>query len=123
MADNKNLLEYWQKLLGLQDWTIVLKDNCRPDEMLEDNTCGCVDFSECGKAALVQILDPKYYGERITPFDYEQTLIHELMHLKLSLVSADVSDLQERYMHQIIDDLARAFVAARRGGYDEHPNV
>lgn len=119
MADNKNLLEYWQKLLGLQDWTIVLKDGCRPDEMREGDTCGCVDFSESSKAAFVQILDPKYYGERIMPFDYEQTLIHELMHLKLSLVSADVSNLQERYMHQIIDDLARAFVAARRDGKGE----
>lgn len=44
----------------------------------------------------------------------EMTLVHELLHLKLSLVSDNVPDLQVRYMHQIIDDMARAFVDVKR---------
>lgn len=107
------LLKEWQKRLGLQDWTIVLIDGLKPEEMTMKDCSGCTDFCEVSKAARIEILDQKFYGDRIVPFDYETTLVHELLHLKLSLVSDEVGDLQERYMHQIIDDLARALVDAK----------
>ena len=73
---------------------------------------------ETTKTARVEILDPAYYRDedRICAFDWEKTLVHELLHLKTCLVSSNVPDLQERYMHQMIDDLARAFVDAKRNG-------
>lgn len=108
------LLTEWQNRLGLHDWRIKLVDNCKPEDMILENVAGCTDWSEATKTARIEIIDPKYYGERIVPFDYEKTLVHELLHLKLALVSDMVSDLQTRYMHQIIDDLARAFVDAKR---------
>ena len=52
----------------------------------------------------------------MVPLDWEKTLVHELLHLKTCLVSSNVPDLQERVMHQMIDDLARAFVSAKRSG-------
>ena len=116
------LLSEWQNRLGLQDWRIKLVDNCTPEEMTLSDVAGCTDWSEAIKTARIEIIDPKYYGERIVPFDYEKTLIHELLHLKLSLVSDSVTDLQSRYMHQIIDDLARAFVDAKRRANDGHTN-
>lgn len=117
MANNK-LLKEWQHRLGLDDWRIKLFDNCKPDDMELSDVAGCVDWSESGKTAKIEIIDSQFYGERIVPFDYEKTLIHELLHLKLSLVSDEVVDIQARYMHQIIDDLARAFVDAKR--YDKN---
>lgn len=112
-TDNKLLIE-WQERLGLQDWAIKVVDNCFPDEMGESDCDGYTMWQESIKTARIQILDPKYYGDRMIPFDYEKILVHELLHLKLTLVSDEVEALQARYMHQIIDDLARAFVDAKR---------
>lgn len=109
------LLKEWQIRLGLQDWRIKLAANCKPSEMELENCAGCTDWTESIKTARIEILDKNYYGERIVPFDFEKTLVHELLHLKLCLVSNNVDEFQERYMHQIIDDLARAFVNAKRG--------
>lgn len=110
----KKLLKEWQTRLKLDDWVIVLEPNCRIEDMANDDCAGCCDWTESGKAAKIQILDEQYYGNRIVPFDFEKTLVHELLHAKLSLVSENVCDLQERYMHQIIDDMAKAFVEAKR---------
>lgn len=109
------LLTEWQTRLGLHDWTIKLVDNCNPDEMTIQDAVGCADWTESSKVARIEIIDPRYYGNRILPFDYEKTLVHELLHLKTCLVSDMVSDLQTRFTHQLIDDLARAFVDAKRG--------
>ena len=116
MNNVQELLVEWQNRLGLQEWRIKLVTNCKPEDMALENCAGCTDWTESNKTARIEIVDPKYYGERITPFDFEKTLVHELLHLKTCLLSSHVDDLQERYMHQMIDDLARAFVSAKRCG-------
>lgn len=116
------LTKEWQNRLGLTDWRICFEINCKPEDMLSPGA-GCTEWVEASKAARVQILDCKYYGDYIAPFDFEKTLVHELLHLKLSLISDQVSDLQERYTHQIIDDLARAFVDAKRDKSEERPTA
>jgi len=119
----KELLKEWTERLGLQEWRIKLLDNCRPDDMVMSDVSGCTDWTECLKTARIEIIDPMFYGERIVPFDYEKTLVHELLHLKTSLVSSEVPDLQERVAHQLIDDLARALVDAKRSGLlKDHKN-
>lgn len=114
--ENEQLLQEWQNRLGLYDWRISLADNCRPEEMTMQGVSGDVDWTESTKTARIEILAEQFCGDRIVPYDWEKTLVHELLHLKLSLVSDMVDDLQARYMHQIIDDLARAFVDAKRSG-------
>ena len=121
MEDNNsehiNLLKEWQERLGLHEWRIVLNDYCHPEDMEMPNCTGCTTWSEAIKTARIDILDEIHYGEKIVPYDWEKTLVHELLHLKLCLIASDTGDLlQERYMHQIIDDLARAFVDAKRNG-------
>jgi len=113
---HKALLSEWQERLGLIDWRIELKQKCKPEEMELENVAGCTAWSESIKTARIEIIDPKCYGDRVAPFDWEKTLVHELLHLKLCLVSDGVDAFQERYMHQVIDDLARAFVSAKRSG-------
>lgn len=109
-----SLLLEWKQRLGLMDWRIKLVDNCEPEDMSLRDVAGSTEWTESVKTARIEIMDPKFYGDRIVPFDYEKTLVHELLHLKFSLISLDVGDLQTRYVHQIIDDLARAFVDAKR---------
>ena len=110
----EELLKEWQHRLGLDDWAMSLVTDLKADEMTISDTDGCASWTECNKSARIEILAESEYGERIRPYDFERILVHELLHLKTSLVSSNVDDLQERYMHQLIDDLARAFVDAKR---------
>ena len=111
------LLDYWIECLQLKDWTIRLSENVieMPDNRDE---CGCVEYTEAGKAAHVYILHPELYGERVIPFDPEKTLVHELLHLKMCLLDFREENIQSRVLHQIIDDIAKALVKARRGNND-----
>ncbi len=117
------LLREWQKRLGLEHWRIKLVDNLRPDDMCMENVAGCTEWSESVETARIEIMDPAYYGDRITPFDYEKTLVHELLHLKLTLIGDQVETLQERYVHQLIDELARALVDAKRYTVETPPKT
>ena len=107
------LLTEWQNILGLNDWRIEISPNCAPHE-IESNAVGYTEWQEAIKAAHVYILDEKYYGERVVPFDFEKTLVHELLHLKTCLLFNTGNELQDRIAHQLIDDLARSFVAVKR---------
>ena len=110
----EELLREWTERLGLHDWRIKLLPCCRPDEMTDSDVSGCSVWQEVNKVARIEIVDPTFYGERIVPFDWEKTLVHELLHLKTCLISSECDPLQERVAHQLIDDLARAFVDAKR---------
>ncbi len=95
--------------MGLQDWTIKLNAKCHPTEMALQDVSGCTEWTEAIKTARIDILDPQYYGNRIVPFDFEKTLVHELLHLKMTFWCQQTDDISDRLMHQVIDDLARAF--------------
>ena len=116
LNDAEKLLRKWQKRLGLSDWCIKLQTDCLPDDMTLQNCAGCTSWQESIKAAVIQLLAPECYGKRIVSYDIEKTLIHELLHLKLALLGESGNDLQDRLVHQLIDDLARAFVETGRNG-------
>ncbi len=103
------LLKKWKRKLGLQDWRINLVTHCNPDDMSVEKVSGCTEWQESIKTARIEIIDPKFYGDRIVPFSFEKTLVHELLHLKFSFWCQDEYNVSDRLMHQIIDDLARAF--------------
>ena len=113
--NERELLAKWRRRLGLQDWTIKLCVNCKPEEMMMCDVAGCTEWSEAGKTARIEIIGPAYYGDRIVPFNFEKTLVHELLHLKMSFWCQNEDDVEDRVMHQIIDDLARAFVTEDGG--------
>lgn len=102
------LLEKWKRKLCLREWRIRLKTHLRPEEMTVSDAAGCTKWSESIKTARIEIIDPAYYGDRILPFKFEKTLVHELLHLKMTFWCQNDDDVSDRLMHQIIDDLARA---------------
>lgn len=62
----------------------------------------------------------KHIGyDRIIEFDFEQILVHELLHIKFGLMSFTSNTYESKvnaeFRHQLIDDLARALVMAKRG--------
>ena len=103
------LLEKWKRKLCLQEWRICLKTNLRLEEMTIGDAAGCTEWSEAIKTARIEIINPACYGDRIIPFNFEKTLVHELLHLKFSFWCQDEYSVADRLMHQYIDDLARAF--------------
>lgn len=110
------LLEKWKRKLCLQEWRIRLKTHLRPEEMTMNDAAGCSEWSESIKTARIEIIDPAYYGDRILPFNFEKTLVHELLHLKFSFWCKNEDDIGDRVMHQMIDDLARALTECEEKG-------
>lgn len=108
-------LEEWIDRLNLTDWTITFQDCVDPADMILPDCVGATEWVEVGKYARIQIIDPDFYGKRIAPFDFEKTLVHELLHLKFCLLDESGNTLQDRIVHQLVDDLARALVEAKRG--------
>lgn len=112
------LLEEWQERLGLQDWTICLSINCKIDD-LELKGAGENEWELVNKVALIKIISKEQYGERIIPFDFEKILVHELLHCKFAILDMIDSSYESRVVdetrHQLVDDLARALIMAKRG--------
>lgn len=117
MPEELQLLHEWQERLFLKDWLIVMYTNCKPEEMELQDADGCVSYTETLKAAKIQIIDPKLREVSLRPFDFEETLVHELLHLKFCLLEQGEDwdkELQLRVLHQTIDELSRIFVALKR---------
>lgn len=109
-------LKEWQDRLGLSDWRIKLYEECSPNDMVSMNVAGETEWTESNKTAAIRIISKKDYGNRIVPFNPEKTLVHELLHLKFCLIGESGNDLQDRVVHQLVDDMARALIDAKYGG-------
>lgn len=114
------LLKEWQERLGLQDWVIKFYPNCKAEEVDEGTSIGSTTWQTTNKTAIIKIIDKKEYSEEyMIPYDFEETLVHELLHCKFSMIDKDLNTYEgivvEQVRHQLIDDLARAFIMAKRG--------
>lgn len=116
----EKLLNEWQERLGLQDWEIILRYNCKREDMDDpDYSIGETHWETTSKCARIQIISKEEYGnKRILEYDFEKTLVHELLHCKFSMIDKDLNTYEgivtEQARHQLIDDLARALVMAKR---------
>lgn len=120
----EELLEEWQNRLGLQDWIIALSYNCKPEDMELEDCCGETSWQTSIKDASIRILEEKYCKDRIEQYDFEKILIHELLHLKFALLDNEnntyESTVAYNLRHQLIDDLAKALIMAKRGKTYNH---
>lgn len=112
------LFEKWVKILRLGDWDIRFHWRVHPAEMAEKDSAGCASYNWVCKQAVIEIADPEKYKMDMQgfEFDYEYILVHELMHLKMSLVDRgnQDDDMLGAVVHQLVDELAKSLVAARR---------
>ena len=104
------LLNEWKTKLGLFDWIIKIKI-CEPHEMLLEDVDGECEYTAITKSAIVRIIKPNYYGNRIIKYCAEEILVHELLHCKFSLF--DDEDKLEKLLHQTINDIAKSFICAK----------
>ena len=72
------LLIEWQKILGLQDWKILLRTDCEKKDLTLDYAEGEVQHEETTKSAEIRVLNEKECCSAFRKFDFEEVLVHEL---------------------------------------------
>ena len=112
----EELLIEWMNRLDLNDWEIQFEPCCSEEEMELADCDGCSIYMEMRKIARIQIINPELRKDPRYSFDYEEALVHELLHLKFCMLetSDDWNDLQMRILHRELNDIARALVKAKR---------
>ena len=104
-----HLLNSWIKLLGLSDWNITIKNNCKKSELVSKDSDGEIEIIEPKRIGQIRIIKEPSRPE-------EEVLIHELLHAKLCLLDTDENTIQSRLLHQYIDDFARLLYKLKQGG-------
>ncbi len=102
---HEEMFDFWVDALGLKDWTIKFVDNCLPAEMPVPDVAGSTAYEESIKSATLCMLREDCHPDKEN-YQWEQTLIHELLHLKFCLLDDSGNDLQDRILHQQVDDMA-----------------
>ena len=110
------LFEKWRKVFHLESWEIVFQWCVRRPYMndSEPDSMGCTTFDMVSRQAIIQMLDPVDFHDGLFSYDYEKTLVHELLHIKFAELDYSGDTLRDNLTHQMVNDLAKAFVAVSR---------
>lgn len=101
----------WKERLCLHDWIIKIK-LCEPHEFEENDRDGECEYVLMLKTAVIRILKPQYYGDRIMKYCAERILVHELLHCAWGHMDSEIEGLK-RIIHCIQEDTAKAFICAK----------
>lgn len=101
----------WKKRLGLQRWRISIGIVRRWE--LEGNIAK-TSYSMERNDASIKLSDPIDYIEYPIPYDMEQTLIHELLHLKFCAIYDPQSEHERRDWESLVEDLSWCLIEAWR---------
>ena len=118
LDEKQDLLNEWKIRLGLQNWNIILRYNCEPSDLELQEVSGETSYISSTRVASIRILSEKYFGDRMLVYDFEEILVHELLHIKFAYLqnqngTYESKILQEK-IHQLIEDLAQSLVMAKR---------
>jgi len=109
----------WQKRLDMTDWRITTLIVRRSE--LKPETLGNLHWDTENHAATIRVLDPLDYelAPSDVPQDIEYTIVHELIHLQLSVLPRDLSTrvVEERVVNKISEAL---FQLEKGPGYRPH---
>lgn len=113
----KKLTDYWIGILGLQEWEIVSRIKRKTDMLLD--CVGDVSYQFIHKKAIVSVIDPMDWNNNLFKQDMEETLVHELLHLKFSIMD-DTEEESDNHIgvlsHQLLCDMARSFMKLKEPG-------
>lgn len=100
----------WQRRLRLQDWIVKVR-MCRQHE-LPVGSLAHVHYVVEKKMATVRITDPADYPpDSMFPYDMENSLVHELLHLHFAPLTGDESSVEEE---QAIECITSGLLTALR---------
>ncbi len=102
-------LTVWQQRLKLSDWHIAWAMAHRSD--LKPQTVGQIHWDKPSKSASILVLDPSDYRMPLNAMldDMEMTIIHELVHLKLT--SLPHSEASRGSEEQAVNGISEALFA------------
>lgn len=102
-----NWVRLWQRRLRLDDWKIETRI-VRSSELKPD-TLGNLKWNGVSRTAVIKVLDPADYEIPAAEIseDIEYTVVHELVHLQLSVLPRDMGrkDVEEQVVNKISDAL------------------
>jgi hypothetical protein len=107
------LLREWKQRLGLNGWRIDASLACCPSSIEEPYMSGWAEWHPSVKLGEIKVLAEKF-AECPDEFDFEKTLVHELLHLKFGIFYDNSQGIAQDLLHQTIDELAFALVDAKR---------
>ena len=107
----------WQRRLNLKDWDISIV--VAPAGALKKNTVGNIRWDKEKKTAVIRVLDPADYKVPFTDIlkDIEFTVVHELIHLEMSPVLADLNRTDANRMEEeyAVNHMTEALLKLDRG--------
>ena len=105
-------LAVWQKRLKLEDWSITAALTRATD--LKPKTLGNIHWDSDKKQAVIHVLDPADYHMPYREMldDMEFTVVHELIHLKLSPLLSTVArnEASRRDEEHTVNNIADALL-------------
>jgi hypothetical protein len=110
----------WQKRLDLGEWKITALMVRVSD--LKPNTLGNLKWNNAEKSAIIKVLSPLDYdlAPSEVPVDMEYTILHELIHLQLSVLPHDGSSKMNE--EKVVNRMGEALFQLEKGpAY--HPRV
>ena len=111
----RKLLDKWVKILHLEEWRIDFSWCVRARDMACKDALGATTANAISRDASIQLLDPiDHDPATFIPYDYEKTLVHELLHLTFWDMDDTGDNLRDHLTHVMVDRMARALVAAER---------
>ncbi|MBZ5725380.1 MAG: hypothetical protein LAP87_10310 [Acidobacteriia bacterium] len=107
----------WQNRLNLRDWNITVVMTRASD--LKPRTLGNIHWDLPKKTATIHVLDPADYHMAFPEMlkDMEFTVVHELIHLGMAPVLADLqrTDANRREEEHAVNHMADALLGLDRG--------
>ena len=105
-------LQVWQRRLGLEQWKFSVVF-ARPGE-LKPNTVGNIHWDAAERSAVIRILAASEYESdcRDTLKDIEFTVVHELLHLKVSVLPR--CDAVRNDEESTVNDIAKTLLMLDR---------
>jgi hypothetical protein len=95
-------MKTWQKRLGLEEWNLTLR-LARQSE-IDRNSWGASEWDPYSRTGTISVLDPRDYnlkgGE--LKLDMECTIVHELVHIQTSPLSAPNDHVREDVVNKIM---------------------
>ena len=115
-AELEALCTEWQKRLGLTEWKIEVRLR-RHYKMEDHGSWGECTWNAVRRTARISVLDPTDADpDGILPYDPEETLVHELLHLHAATFAGyiDRDSYQYHFLEHAIDAITSALIDLKR---------
>ena len=108
------LCRKWQDILRLNDWNVAV-ELIRESEFSEPDRAGEVYITLSKGEALILLLDPLIPTQDCPfPYDMEQTLVHELLHLHFATFEPQDDDLKHDLWERAVESITKTLIALYR---------